>query len=109
MRQVGILGGACHYALDNNLPQLQLTHESARKLAGAFKSTGKFEVDIDAVHSNIVFLKTENGCADDLVSRLKTIGLSVLSLDKSSVRLVTHLSLDSQCIDQAIKQIRKEI
>ena len=109
MRQVGILGGACHFALDNNLPKLQLTHEIARKLAGAFKSTGRFEVDIDNIHSNIVFLRTENGCSDDLVSRLKTIGLSVLSLDKSSVRIVTHLSLDSQCIDQAVKQIKKEI
>ncbi len=109
MRQVGILGGACHFALDNNLPQLKLTHENARRLAEAFKSTGRFEVDIDTIHTNIVFLKTENGGADHLVSRLKAIGLSVLSLDKSSVRFVTHLSLDSQCIEQAVKQIKKEI
>lgn len=109
MRQAGILGGACLYALEHNLPRLQQTHHSARKLAEAFKSTGKFEVDIDSIHTNIVFLKTETGGADALVSRLKTMGLSVLALDSSSVRFVTHLSLDTQKIDEAVKQIKKEI
>ena len=109
MRQVGILGGACHYALDNNLPVLQVTHDYARRLAEAFKSTGRFEVDIKAIETNIVFLKTESGHADELVSRLETMGLSVLALDSSSVRFVTHLSLDSECIDKAIKRIEKEI
>ncbi len=109
MRQAGILGGACLYALEHNLPRLQQTHQSARRLAEAFKSTGRFEVEIETIDTNIVFLKTETGHADDLVSRLKTLGLSVLSLDSSSVRFVTHLSLDTQNIDEAVKLIKKEI
>ncbi len=109
MRQVGILGAACHWALDNNLPQLKTTHINARKLAQAFQVTGLFKVDLEAVDSNILFLQTDNNGADELVSRLKAIGLSVLSLDSSSIRIVTHLSLNQQSIEEAVKQIKKEI
>ncbi|MCK5785469.1 MAG: low specificity L-threonine aldolase [Candidatus Sabulitectum sp.] len=108
MRQAGILGGACHYALDNNLPRLQVTCGYARKLAKAFKSTGSFEVDINAIDTNIVFLRTEPGKAADLVFDLMTMGISVLALDASSVRFVTHLSLDPQCVDEAVNRIAKE-
>ncbi len=109
MRQVGILGGACHYALNNNLPRLKITHDYAKRLAEAFKSTGRFKVDIEAIDTNIVFLETEEDCAENLVSQLKAMGLSVLAVDTASVRFVTHLSLDSKCIDEAVKQLEKEI
>ncbi len=109
MRQAGFLGAACLYALDNNLPNLQITRNYAVKLAEAFKVTGKFEVDLEAIDSNIVFLKTGKNQADNLVSKLETMGISVLSLDDSSVRFVTHLSLNSKIVDEAVIQIKKEI
>lgn len=109
MRQAGILGAACHFALDNNLPALQVTHDYARRLAEAFKSTKSFDVDMEAVETNIVFLKTEPGLADDLVHKLTAMSVSVLSLNTDSVRFVTHLSLDPQCIDEAVKRIEKEL
>ncbi len=108
MRQAGILGAACHFALDNNLPRLQITHDCAARLAEAFRSTGRFKVDRNAVQTNIVFLKTEPGQAEDTVLKLKTMGLAVLALDTDSVRFVTHLSLDPGCVDEAVKRIEKE-
>ncbi len=108
MRQAGILGAACHYALDNNLPRLQITHDCAARLAKAFRSTGRFKVDTGAVQTNIVFLKTEPGQAEETVFKLKTLGLSVLALDTNSVRFVTHLSLDTGCVDEAVIRIEKE-
>lgn len=109
MRQAGILAAACHFALDHNLPRLKTTHVYARKLAEAFKSTGRFKVDIDSIDTNIVFLGTKPGFADNLVLNLKTMGLSVLALDDSSVRFVTHLSLDPKSVDEAAKRIKKEL
>jgi len=109
MRQAGILGAACHFALDHNLPRLSLTHDYANRLALAFKSTSRFEVDMDAVQTNIVFLKTESGQADSAASLLQSMGLSVLALDRSSVRFVTHLSLDQACVDEAVSRIEKEL
>jgi threonine aldolase len=108
MRQAGILGAACHYALDHNLSRLSLTHDYARRLAMAFSSTRRFEVDTDAVQTNIVFLKTEPGQADSIASSLHDMGLLVLALDRSSVRIVTHLSLDPGCVDEAVIRIEKE-
>jgi len=106
MRQAGILGAACHYALDHNLPELKITHEYALKLADAFRSTGRFR--INRVDTNIVILETQQGKAADLVLKLAEMNIAVLAIDSSSVRFVTHLSLDPDCVDEAAKTIERE-
>jgi threonine aldolase len=107
MRQAGILGAACHYALDNNLQKLAITHEYARQLADAFRSTGRFR--INKVETNIVILETQQGKAADLVSKLAAMSIAVLAIDSSSVRFVTHLSLDPECVNKAVEAIEKEL
>ncbi len=109
MRQAGILAAACHYALDNNLPRLSLTHDYAGRLSAALAATGRFSPLTDPVETNIVFLKTEDGGADRGVSLLERIGIRVLALDGGSVRLVTHLSLDPRSVDLALESIKKEL
>lgn len=109
MRQAGILGAACQYALDHNLPRISRTHEYARQLASALTATGRFSPGTDPIETNIVFLKTEEGGADRAVSMLERIGIRVLALDGGSVRMVTHLSLDPHSVDLALESIKKEL
>lgn len=109
MRQAGILAAACRYALKNNLPKLGITHEYALRLAEAFVSTGRFHTALENVKTNMVFLETETDKADAAVEMLAGIGIRVLALNRSSVRMVTHLSLDPRQIDRAIERIAKEL
>ncbi len=109
MRQAGILASACRYAVEHNLPVLDLTHEYAKRLAEAFTATGRFHTDLGKVQTNMVFLQTETNKADEAVELLGRIGIKVLALDPSSVRLVTHLSLDPENLDKAIERIAKEL
>ena len=109
MRQAGILAAGCLYALDHNLPLLSETREYAVRLAEAFVSTGRFSADLKTIDTNIVFLKTEPGRAEEAVENLDKLGIKVLALDSSSVRMVTHLSLDPRLVDQAEKTIAKEM
>ncbi|PIE51502.1 low specificity L-threonine aldolase [Candidatus Fermentibacteria bacterium] len=108
MRQTGIIAAGCHYALDNNLPRLGRTREYAVRLAEALAGTGRFSADTGDIHSNIVFLKTEEGMAERAVSDFLELGIKVLALDSSSVRMVTHLSIDPKLVDRSIERIEKE-
>lgn len=108
MRQTGILTSACHFALDNNLPRLGLTHEYAQALAEAFNSTGKFEVNVSQVKTNIVFLKTGNNNAEKSLKKLENLGMKMLSLGNNSIRFVTHLSLKEYQVKEAVNIIKKE-
>lgn len=109
MRQAGIIAAACRFAISNNLPLLKKTHEYARRLAEAFVSTGRFHADLNAVETNMVFLQTEKNKADEAVDLLAGMGIKVLALDNSSIRVVTHLSLDPGLVDTAVKRIEKEL
>jgi threonine aldolase len=54
MRQVGLLAGAAHYALDHNMERLSEDHRRAKELAVAIASVDKSFVDPALVVTNIV-------------------------------------------------------
>lgn len=109
MRQAGILAAACRFSVKNNLPRLSLTHDYAGRLAAALVGTGRFRTSLDEVQTNMVFLETEEGKADEAVELLAGIGIRVLALDPSSVRIVTHLSLEPENLNEALRRIEKEL
>jgi threonine aldolase len=93
MRQVGVLGAACLYALDHHLGRLAEDHEHAQLLA---KRLG---VDPSTVETNMVVL-------DDIEAPLvaeaaKARGVLVSQVSASRIRLVTHLDVDRAGIDRA--------
>ncbi len=108
MRQTGILTSACHFALDNNLSRLGLTHEYAKALADAFIVTGKFKINKNCIDTNIVFMQTEKNKAEESLKKLDKLGLKMLTLNNNSIRFVTHLSLKESQVKEAIKIIEKE-
>jgi threonine aldolase len=93
MRQVGVLGAACLYALDHHLGRLAEDHEHARLLA---KRLG---VDPSTVETNMVVL---DGIEAPLVAEAaKARGVLVSQVSASRIRLVTHLDVDRAGIDRA--------
>ena len=102
MRQVGVLAAAGLFALDNNIERLGEDHSLARKLAEAIEAMPSFTVDLDQVQTNMVYVGCEEGSADDLVSRLSEKGVDTLTIDDSSIRVVTHLHITDEDIDRSI-------
>jgi threonine aldolase len=93
MRQVGVLGAACLYALDHHLGRLAEDHEHAQLLA---KRLG---VDPSTVETNMVVL---DGIEASLVAEAaKARGVLVSQVSASRIRLVTHLDVDRAGIDRA--------
>ena len=100
MRQVGLLAGAAHYALDNNIARLSEDHRRAKELAVAIAAIDKSFVDPALVETNIVGLDLANApyTAAELATRCREAGLWISALGPKYARLVTHLDFnDEQC------------
>ncbi len=98
MRQAGILAAAGLYALEHHLDRLADDHARAKRLAEALGA------DPVAVETNIVVLDVRDaasvavGAAED--------GVLVSALGPRFLRLVTHLDIDDDGIDHAIKVLQ---
>ncbi len=95
MRQVGILAAAGLYALDHHVERLADDHARARRLAAALG------VDPATVPTNIVVLQVPD--AAQLAAAAAADGVRVSALGPRVVRMVTHLDIDDDGIDQAVK------
>jgi threonine aldolase len=95
MRQVGILAAAGLYALDNHIGRLADDHARARRLAEALGA------DAATVDTNIVVLDVAD--AATVATQAAADGVLVSALGPRLLRLVTHLDVDDDGIERAIK------
>ena len=109
MRQVGLLAGAAHYALDNNIARLSQDHRRAKELAVAIASVDKSFVDPGLVETNIVGLDLANApyTAAELATRCREAGLWISALGPKYARLVTHLDFDDEQCAAAIEILKR--
>jgi threonine aldolase len=109
MRQVGLLAGAAHYALDNNIARLSEDHRRAKELAVAIAAIDKSFVDPALVETNIVGLDLANApyTAAELATRCRDAGLWISALGPKYARLVTHLDFDDEQCAGAIEILKR--
>ena len=109
MRQVGLLAGAAHYALDNNIARLAEDHRRAKALAVAIAAVDNSFVDPSLVVTNIVGLDLANApyTAAELATRCREAGLWISALGPKYARLVTHLDFDDNQCAAAIEILKR--
>ena len=109
MRQVGLLAGAAHYALDNNIARLSEDHRRAKELAVAIAAIDRSFVDPALVETNIVGLDLANApyTAAELATRCREAGLWISALGPKYARLVTHLDFDDEQCAGAIEILKR--
>jgi len=111
MRQVGLLAGAAHYALDHNIARLSEDHRRAKEIAIAIASVDASLIDPKTVETNIVGL--DLGAlpitAAELAARTKEAGLWISALGPKYARLVTHLDFDDAQCAQAIEILKRAL
>ena len=111
MRQVGLLAGAAHYALDNNIARLSEDHRRAKDLAVAIASIDKSFLDPALVKTNIVGLDLAKApfTAAEFAARCKEAGLWISALGPKYARLVTHLDFDDEQCRAAIEILKRAL
>ena len=111
MRQVGLLAGAAHYALDHNISRLSEDHRRAKEIAIAIASIDASLIDPKTVETNIVGLDLSALpiTAAELASRTKEAGLWISALGPKYARLVTHMDFDDAQCAQAIEILKRAL
>ena len=111
MRQVGLLAGAAHYALDHNISRLSEDHRRAKEIAIAIASIDASLIDPNTVETNIVGLDLSALpiTAADLAARTKEAGLWISALGPKYARLVTHMDFDDAQCAQAIEILKRAL
>ena len=108
MRQVGILAAGALYALNHQLERLADDHANARLLAQAVEKCEPLRLSDKEPDTNIVIfhLAKEWGTAAQFSDSLKQAGVLSLPFGPQSVRLVTHLDVSHEQIENACEAIQ---
>ncbi|KCB49945.1 glycine hydroxymethyltransferase [Bordetella hinzii 1277] len=101
MRQAGVLAAAAHYALEHNVARLAEDHENARRLAQGLAALPGVQVHAQDTNMAFVSFAAEHRAA--LNQGLKEEGILMSAVYDGPVRLVTHLDISRQDIEQALR------
>jgi threonine aldolase len=105
MRQAGFLASAGIYALENHVDRLKEDHAHARQIAKALKKKNFVKMILPVETNIIIFELDDSITAPALVAKLKEQDVLGYAISPVRVRLVVHLDITKQMIDQTIQVI----
>ncbi len=102
MRQIGILGAACLYALDHNVERLAEDHANARRIAERLAASPRIILDLVLVQTNIIVFRLADDAPDapTLVARARERGVLIFGIGSRVIRVVTHLDVSRKQCDE---------
>lgn len=108
MRQSGLLAAGALHALEHHVQRLEIDHQHAKLLADAIRSSPHLQVMGGEPETNIVIFHVapQWGTAARFAEALAAAGVRVMAFSPTSIRLVTHLDVDTQDIEVACQAIR---
>ncbi|HEY0318438.1 MAG TPA: GntG family PLP-dependent aldolase [Solirubrobacterales bacterium] len=106
MRQAGIVAAGALWGLDHNVERLAEDHENARLLAEGLAELPGVSIDPATVETNIVIFDVPDPAG--FVGKLAAQGVEMSLLD-SRVRAVTHLDVDREGIERALRAAEKSL
>lgn len=111
MRQAGILAAAGLYAIENNFQRLAEDHRRAKYFAEEISKISRVKLNPDDVQTNIVLFEVDGLTAQEVCQIVKdtskTRNSLLLSVGKKYlVRAVTHLDVNDDDIEEAIKILK---
>ncbi|KXA89312.1 threonine aldolase [candidate division MSBL1 archaeon SCGC-AAA259A05] len=106
MRQVGVLAAAGIYALENHVERLEEDHQNARFLADCLEDLDQIEVKTP--ETNIVMFRLNNSAISsrELVEKLRERNVLVGKVGPQSIRMVIHLDVNGEDVEEAAEAIK---
>lgn len=107
MRQAGIIASGGLFALKNNVNRLKEDHAKAKQLESALKSL-TWVKEIVPVETNIVVIVLrEASQRDRIIELLKDHTIRTIAFGEGMIRMVTHLDVSQNDIDDVCEIIQK--
>jgi threonine aldolase len=105
MRQVGVIAAAGIVALESMVSRLAEDHETARKLARGLAMVPGVQLDPERVQTNITILEWVGGPSAEFLEGVTRRGIKVSAMEGGKIRLVTHLGINLDDIDYAVREV----
>jgi len=107
MRQAGYLAAACIYGLENNVERLEEDHRRAKEIAAALQQKD-FVVEIFPVETNIIIFEVRGRFTPkQLRQELERRGIRVIDISKTQVRMLTHLDITEEMVEDTVRAINE--
>ena len=95
--------------METMIPRLAEDHANARLLARGLAKLGAFEVDAEAVQTNILMAWPKNGAATDVVPKMGALGVKANAFEGNRIRFVTHYGIEAGDIEEALGRIGEAV
>ena len=109
MRQSGVIAAAALYALENNWDRLAEDHDNAQHLASGLANINGLECEVGKMATNLVFFEIKKpgmtGAQFAKACQERGVGMGTSAGSATRIRAVTHLDVNRQDIDAALKII----
>ncbi len=100
MRQAGIIAAGGLYALKNNIKRLSEDHENAKNLEKKLISCDWVESVIPVETNIVVTILKDANKRDEIIEKLKTKNILTMPFGPGMLRMVTHLDISKNDIEQ---------
>lgn len=108
MRQAGVIAAAGLVGLNEMIDRLPEDHENARKLAHGLADIPGFDVDLEAVQTNLVFADVDpSKSAAEIGSGLESNGIRITVFGPQRIRFALHYEIKLTDVDQILNQLRQ--
>jgi threonine aldolase len=107
MRQAGSLAAAGIYALENNIERLKDDHANAKRIAETLSVLDWANINMKNVETNIIYFNTPAHPAEQITAQLKKKGVLCSAFGSHAIRMVTHLGISSQDVDDICRLLRE--
>jgi threonine aldolase len=102
MRQAGVIAAAGLLALRDGPARLAADHQHAQRLALALATIPGFEIDLQAVDTNIIMVDLEGWDGRSLVATADQAGVAFFAITPKRLRFVLHRDVSTEQVDEAI-------
>jgi len=107
MRQAGIIAAAGLYALQNNIQRLSTDHHHAQLIATALRQKSFVTNILPAETNIIIFEVAEKYTAKELIATLYKNNILAFAIAENQIRLVLHLGITTEMVEETIQLIQK--
>ncbi len=109
MRQSGLLAAGALYALQHHRQRLAEDHANAKRLAERLAKMSAIDIDPASIETNIVRFRVPGQNAAAIECALMDRGIAVMAVGSEAIRVVTHLMITEDDVDQAAADLEKLI
>lgn len=106
MRQIGYLGAAGLFALDNNMDRLKEDHKKAKEICNILRNLD-FVQSVDRVETNIIIFKLKPSINEsDFLDKMKKKDISLSNMGGGRLRIVTHMDYTEEMHQYFLEQLQ---